>query len=254
MITGWADSMRARLLLAGVAFGALACSDAQASELERVANSIYPEQSDRGWSGFYLGAATGVTADKTDYFVTAPVGNTFVSSPGEFTDTGIIGGLYAGYDFDLGDFVIGFEGDIAALGGISQEDYFFGAKTDETISESIDWLATLRARAGYGSDQYLVYLTGGLTAGHVNADYNYSNTVITTFSYDGSASGFEFGWVLGAGIETRLDSRWSVRAEFMHVDLNDTTLSAFNAFNGVTNTVRFENELDIARVGLTFRY
>lgn len=243
-----------RLLLAGTATGSLIFNPAHASELERAANAIQPEQSDRGWSGFYLGLATGVAATTTRYSVTAPVGNTFVSSPREFTDPGILGGLYAGYDVDLGDFIVGFEGDIAALGGVSQEDYFFGAKTDETISESIDWLATLRARAGYGSDQNLVYLTGGLAAGHVNADYNYSNTFITAFSYDGSASGFEFGWALGVGAEVRLDSHWSFRAEFMHVDLNDTELSAFNAFNGVTNTVRFENELDIARVGLTFRY
>ena len=56
------------------------------------------------------------------------------------------------------------------------------------------WLATVRGRAGYAFDRFLVYGTGGAAFGNVRAN----------FSNDPVSSATEAGWTVGAGVEVAL--------------------------------------------------
>ncbi len=72
-------------------------------------------------------------------------------------------------------------------------------------------LSTSRLRLGYAMDNRLVYVTGGLAYGTVRAGIHNSVDDDKT----------RFGWALGAGLEWAFAPRWSLKAEYLHIDLGD---------------------------------
>ena len=89
------------------------------------------------------------------------------------TSSGIIGGGQVGYNWEFpNNFLLGFETDfdgaairgkvtVNATGGIGGGP--FGASGE--IGSTINYIGTVRARAGYAWDRFLVYGTGGFAYG-----------------------------------------------------------------------------------------
>jgi outer membrane immunogenic protein len=104
------------------------------------------------WNGFYAGINAGYgfgTSKWTDSV-------TGVSTGGFDINGALIGGT-AGYNTQLGGFVLGIEGDIGGS-------FIKGATASSCITTcetSNHWLATLRGRLGYAFDRFLPYVTGG---------------------------------------------------------------------------------------------
>lgn len=144
-----------------------------------------------------------------------------------------------------------------------------------TINSNVgtDWLATLRGRAGViaGRD-WLVYGTGGLALGQVRASWGFSDTcaflpVCGSLVIPGpsaveaaSASATKVGWTAGGGIETRLASNWSVRAEYLYVNLGSISATGTisnAAFYGATTSV-ISHSVSVAdhigRVALNYHF
>ena len=67
------------------------------------------------------------------------------------------------------------------------------------------WLATVRGRAGYAFDRFLIYGTGGAAFGNIQA--NFSTHPITTST--------STGWTAGGGVEYALGLNWSAKAEYL---------------------------------------
>ena len=74
-----------------------------------------------------------------------------------------------GYNWQQGSFVYGLEGDWSWIG--ARTSYLLpginGGGADLSSSFDLNWLATLRGRAGLALDATLVYVTGGAAVGHV---------------------------------------------------------------------------------------
>ncbi|MAQ84666.1 outer membrane protein [Psychromarinibacter halotolerans] len=143
------------------------------------------------WTGFYGGAQFGWGTATADDGVTEEDGD------------GILGGVHAGYDWDLGNYVLGVGLDYDAA------DIAF-----DNNAGSIDSVARARLRAGYDAGSWLIYGVGG--AAHADADI-------------GGTDYSDMGWFAGGGVEYRVNENVSVAGEALYHgfdDFDDTGVDA----------------------------
>jgi len=138
---------------------------------------------------------------------------------------GLVGGAYAGFNHQFGSGVYGIEMD----GVVS------GADGSSALSPEVDWLSTVRLRAGHAKDNFLFYGTGSLAL----AGASLSAAGV-------SDSNVHFGWTLGAGVEAALTDRIIARLEYQYVNLNDRNYSV-----GPTST---DFDMNTLRVGLGLKF
>lgn len=179
------------------------------------------------WTGFYVGANVGYgqgPVTETVLFNGTSLGSAGVNPKG------FIGGAQVGYNYQFDNrFVLGVEADFdlsAQSGSIAGVDVKYTR------------IGTVRGRVGYAYDRWLPYLTGGYAFGRVTA----STGGIT-------AGENRNGWALGAGVEYALNQSWSVKGEYLYVDLGKTTE---NLGSGFTADTRFKDNL--FRLGVNYRF
>lgn len=136
------------------------------------------------------------------------------------SSSGVLLGGTLGWNFQADNFVFGLEGDISwsRVGG-SETAFFPTIPAAVSASQSLDWLGTVRARAGaLVSPNVLLYATGGLAFGGVEN----TSTVWTPagFGLRGSSSDTEWGWTAGLGIEALAWESGSVKLEGLRYDLD----------------------------------
>ncbi len=196
-----------------------AATAAHGADIPRYKAPVYVGPSAATWTGFYIGLNAGYGFGKSDW--SAPA-----SSP---SPKGFLVGPTLGYNWQFNNFVFGVEGDydFSTMKGSAP----CGAATCET---SNTYLATLRGRLGYAAfSNFLFYLTGGGAYGNIKA----------VNSLAGNASNSKLGYSIGGGVEYALWSNWSVKAEYLYVDLGsfDCGISCGAAGSNVSfkaNTVR----------------
>ena len=127
------------------------------------------------------------------------------------SQSGVIGGIHIGYNYQVSQFVFGLEGDV---NGASTRDSSFSAGLKYGLRENID--ASIRGRIGYAFDRVLIYGTGGGAYGSFHTAYN-DGIAFDTFN-DG-----RIGWTVGGGLEYAIDNNWSVRAEYRYTDYGHIT-------------------------------
>jgi outer membrane immunogenic protein len=206
------------------------------------------------WTGFYLGVNVGGAfgEDRIDFGVVgAPV---FASANNAFH--GIIGGGQVGYNWQFSSFVAGFEADFQ---GSSLKNTLTAPCApaicaplglSATYSQSIPWFGTARARIGYAQDSWLIYVTGGYAYAAVdtNATATAGPLVATFNSHD-----IRDGWTVGGGIEVGLASNWSVKAEYLYVDLGSApTTWTFSGVPAINNNSHVT--MNVVRAGLNYRF
>jgi outer membrane immunogenic protein len=186
------------------------------------------------WSGFYFGANGGYVFGTTDW-TSGP------ATTGNFNMTGFLAGGTIGYNYQLGSFVLGIEGDgdWTDVKGSKSTGVCAAPLSCQTSAE---WLATFRARGGYAFNRFLIYVTGGGAYGDE----------IATLSFPGgssSASTSKFGWTAGGGVEYAFLPNWSGKVEYLYVDLaNGTyTLPPVGALS-----VKFQE--NIIRAGINYKF
>jgi outer membrane immunogenic protein len=221
------------------------------------------------WTGFYVGVHAGYAFSEADIRTSGNAANTIANvgalarPPGvSFDQDGFIGGAQIGYNMQFGMFVAGVEADISYTDLSTRQDYFspttFGpalAGTRSTFTQDLEYLGTVRARLGVAFDRALVYVTGGLAYGDVNynADFFTSGGAL---QFNGSKSGVEVGYTIGAGVEYAFTNNLTLKAEYLYYDLGSQNV-VVNAIPGVglnSYTSRFETEGHIARVGLNYKF
>ena len=128
-----------------------------------------------------------------------------------------------------------------------------------TIENQLDWFGTVRGRAGVAVNNFLLYGTAGVAFGQTRADQVVTNVIpcclVTAVA---SANENHIGWTAGAGAEWMYSRNWSVKAEYLYVDLG----SADNRFIGTTfigtphTTDSFPANLTFhtVRVGVNYRF
>lgn len=163
------------------------------------------------WTGFYAGV-------HADYLWGEPT----VKGPADAIDPdidGFGGGAQAGFNYQFEQFLIGVEADITGFDADGEVFNIRNPSNSEGITVDLDWLATLRARAGFVFGSLLVYGTGGFAWGGGDSDYfGLGNPPGTDLSLS--------GYTIGGGAEYLLNDRLSVKAEYLYVDLDEDDLNA----------------------------
>ncbi len=205
--------MRYSVVFAGLVAMAAASGTASAADLVNPEPAPAPEVTYQApaqdWSGIYLGVLLGYSFGEAD------VGG----GPSPDID-GIDGGVYAGYNYQIDNWVLGVEGD-ALLSGV--EGSSGGLSVDQ------NWAGSLRARAGYSLESFLLYGTGGLALAGFEASSGGNNDDET-----------HLGWTIGAGIEGMITDNVTARVEYRYTDYQDKTYNLGGPTNidPDTNSVR----------------
>jgi outer membrane immunogenic protein len=272
------------------------------------------------WTGWYVGGNVGYSWGRANadvnYFAPAVVTTAGCNDP--FTEgalcingsntvdmNGVIGGIQAGYNWQNGNYLLGVETDFQGSGQRGTRDFTAGFNTGNggiccnlgtaaiSITERMPWFGTVRGRVGYIANQWLVYATGGLAYGRIEADSSASASAVpfpapvgtptcnapfplipgTCPVWDSSGSGVtKIGWTVGGGTEFALGGNWTARVEYLFVDFGsfDTAFTGLGGCFGVivapgggigcsieaagTGTIHSTITDNILRVGLNYQF
>ena len=139
-------------------------------------------------------------------------------------------------------FVYGIEGDFSGVSGSGSTQ--IGVRdTDYGFSQKLQWLSTIRGRAGLAVDNAMVYLTGGVAFANVKASVFCCGLIE-------EASDTKVGWTVGAGVEYMFTPNWIGRLEFLYADLQNQN----HTFAGTGYNSNLSHELMIGRVGLAYKW
>ncbi len=228
-----------RILLSATALTALSFSALAADLPKRSAAPVAPAPI-FSWTGFYVGGNVG--------YIRAKAATTDLDGWWNRNDTiqssgsGILGGIQAGYNYQVGAIVFGLEADLAATSAKPNASTYGGDRIDQHKTSA---LGTVRGRVGYAFDRTLFYVTGGLAYANVkNSGYDNSDPSL----YRGETSGWRTGYAVGGGVETAIDKNWTIKFEglYYNVGHSQTDISGY----------RFKSKNDgaLARIGVNFKF
>lgn len=221
------------------------------------------------WSGLYIGGHAGYAwgdqetsiVESTSPLFPAPAVIGF-PAPLDANPKGLLGGAQLGYNLQFGSWVLGIEGDISGSPSGSDSAQFTAAFVapiiigSASLTQDVNWLATVRGRLGYTWGPGLAYFTGGAAW----ADVDYSGSFASASGATSStlnAGNTLSGYVIGGGYEHRFSQNWSVRLEYLYYDLDSATLSvaAQQPFNEVTTTWSIPDlQLHVVRAGVNYKF
>jgi outer membrane immunogenic protein len=237
------------------------------------------------WSGFYAGLDAGgawydggsiVTSSNVAAII--PPANIVAIPTSSSNSSSFTAGGLTGYNYQIGRIVLGAETDFNYIDLKSQR---MGSTTitlplpcpvcvsfPETLSAAsynkIDWYGTMRARLGFlPFDRLLLYGTGGLAYGKVETSKLesavFSGGLITNRFWLGDNSDIKLGWTAGMGAEYALTAQITVRAEYLYVDLGQSSATA--TFQGtdplqseIYYTASRDNKFSVVRAAVSFRF
>jgi opacity protein-like surface antigen len=214
------------------------------SALIALAFSASAAAADNLWSGLYVGGHAGYSISQRSFDLPAPF------FPGDYTQdrNGFTGGALAGYNFQLGPWVLGAEFDATWLGEGPRQTVNMPASAIawHTYSD-IDLVASGRLRLGYTFLRYLnLYGTGGAAWMRGSANLVVTDGAATVGQSSTSAD--HFGWVAGAGIEWLATNNIALRFEYLHHDFGRADYNYAGAQTSADLTI------DTVRGALLFKF
>lgn len=167
------------------------------------------------WAGFYAGILAGYGdasyAGRYDS-VDQPILGGFAEDLGL---GGFLGGLHAGHNWQFGSVVVGVEGDITLTDWSDRVIERDGNLLDH-LEGDINYLASLRGRAGIAMGHSLAYATAGIA--YAGARY----TVLDDTQGSGTVNFDNIGLVIGAGAEVALAEGWTAGLEGLYYHFADS--------------------------------
>jgi outer membrane immunogenic protein len=189
-----------------VAVGAAVLLAAPAAADDRGGPGYYGQAYPLSWRGAYAGVHAG------------------------FGEDGAVGGGQIGYNWQSGRIVYGVEADFS-LSSIEEEESVCLGGACAFASASLDWLATFRGRVGYlVSPGVLAYATAGFGVASWSAEAGASVPGLPPVRVQ--SDGTESDFVLGLGIEGKINETMTARLELLGFD---------------------DFDVDIIRAGLNFK-
>ena len=213
------------------------------------------------WTGTYVGANVGGTWSTfhMDPFSTNNLSGVVGVAPGtDLSDSSLIGGFQAGYNWQVGQWVLGLEQDYPFTG--LKKTLAFAAPAasflaGDTLTSKTDYLAATRAKLGWAWDRVMVYAAGGLETGELD-----SSSIFVARGAGGStalaftdADKLHVGFNIGAGVEYAVTNNVFLGVEYRYIDLGKETynLGAFTPAGGAAQTVT--NAVDLTASQVTAR-
>jgi outer membrane immunogenic protein len=253
-----------KLSLGLVAAGALIAGPVMAADLRMpVKAPPAPVVPAYNWTGFYIGGEFGGGwASETVTVVTQtsatpgfPVG---FSSSRDLS--GFLGGINAGFNYQIDQFVVGIDGDYtwADLTGSSSS---VSPTTGDvaTHSDKINWIATVTGRLGvvFNNDWLLYGKAGWAWAGWQDNTSTFNPTQTTLLNTLNSSATRE-GWTAGVGLEWGFAPGWSAKVEYDYIGFDQTTHSDTEV-NAATGAVSFPlrsatSNLSMVKGGIMYHF
>jgi len=244
-----------------------------------------------GWTGFYIGVqAGGAFGDRTVGYTGDPASALLLTGllglpgqqpvlPHSYHTSGATGGVEAGYNWQVSpNWLLGVEADFSAggpkgrgtgtsvLASVPPLTVFQNVTSDQRV----DWWGTVRARAGaLVTPDLLLFGTAGFAYGRVSSSDSYSNVSPgpialnvgfsgTAFTcndnmtcFAGSGATVKTGWTAGGGGEWRFAPHWTLKAEYLYVDLGRSQVRANATAPGTGANAGFALSSYIADFGRT---
>jgi outer membrane immunogenic protein len=235
------------------------------------------------WSGFYVGANLGHSwgdwRANSNQFV-----YNFEQSTSRPKVDGLLGGVQAGFNWRVApQWLFGIEADIQATDEKARQDWrdpglppnvlilapapvadFVrrpGGPANLSHEWKFPWFGTVRLRAGYNpTPDWLLYVTGGFAYGRSEYSFNFFQpgaalnqfgSTATTYALRQSSN--DIGYAVGFGGEYKLNRSWSVKAEYLFVDLGTRTIVTTD-IDGVPFRVGYRVSDHIARIGINYAF
>jgi outer membrane immunogenic protein len=234
-------TMRSLLVLAGLA-GAAVFSSAMAADISRPVYKAPPAGAlpvTYDWTGFYIGGHVGYGWAEKDWRDAFGLN---VSNKAN----GFLGGGQVGFNYQIGQFVLGAEGDFSwsGINGGTSTGAIIGAPVGATFNTDVRWISTLTGRAGVAFDRWLVYGKGGVA---------WANDRFSTNAYTFPASvdvtDTRIGWTAGAGVEYAFAPNWSAKLEYDFADFGNRAVS----FAPGTST-NIDQQVHMVKFGVNYKF
>jgi outer membrane immunogenic protein len=174
-------------------------------------------------------------------------GYTDSSSP---TDSGIIGGIQAGYNWQRRCTVFGFE--IDASWGSQNADYRLypsDPAENQFHNREMRWFGTARTRTGIIVDDVMLYVTGGLAWANVRDHVHYTGSS-GTIVFDAYDNQTRWGWTAGVGSEWAFGGGWTFKSEVLYMQLRQRDFIV--DYFGTPYQFKANDSAWIARVGINY--
>jgi outer membrane immunogenic protein len=261
-----------KLLLAGVACSAFAVGPALAADLA-VRAPIYkapPPVRVFTWTGVYIGGHGGCGFDTKDYatsFTDADPGA--AGSSFSFPTThggGCFGGGQIGANYQFSNLVVGLEAD-ASWGSIRGTGHVLETEpgTIEILGlyeQKLTSFGTVRGRLGYastwGTAPFLAYVTGGWAWARNELTTQATNSIAGALPGAVIDAQNHSGWSLGGGLEVAVAPNWSIKGEYLYMDLGSKTYatSAINDDGALpaASLASVNLKLNTVKVGVNYKF
>ncbi len=230
--------------LAALAFPFIAVASAQAADLPNRGFAPAPMAQvytppPFSWTGFYVGLNGGY-----GWGSLGSIGDTTFGKPSGF----VLGGTM-GYNYQINQFVVGLEGDLnwTNVDSTARTITLVGAPPlPATVAStgSVNWMGTLRARAGFALDRALIFATAGYAGASLDLKFN-----DLTNAVGGKDSSWRNGWAVGGGIEYAFTRNISAKTEYLY-----TSFSSQDVFVGTPYVSRGELSMSMVRAGVNYRF
>ena len=203
------------------------------------------------WCGWYIGVEGGGGwghAEDTD-------ATGFDS--GRFKVSGGLAGGTVGYNWQINQAVLGLEGDgswanikgsttgtVAAVGPCG------GAPSN--CNSNLQALGTVRGRLGLAYGNFMPFVSGGLAIGSLHGS---EGTTLAAGAV-GSGTTTVTGWTAGGGVEALLGGAWSLKVEYLFVDLGNHAIfnDTLPALGGAVFAERVKLTTNIVRAGINWHF
>jgi outer membrane immunogenic protein len=180
------------------------------------------------WTGCYVGVnGGGFWAQRDDF--------------GDHTASGGLGGLQAGCNYQISQWVVGIQGDWDWVSA-SDDRPFFPFFIDHSDTKS---LASVTARGGYAWGRALLYVKGG--GAWLRTDFSLLAPG-AVFSVSETRS----GWTVGVGAEYAFLNWLTGFVEYDHYGFNDNDGVVFGC--GFACPVGIRTDVDVVKAGLNLKF
>lgn len=241
-----------QFLVPSIVLSAFAVSSATAADLPiRPAPNAPPAVVVFDWSGLYIGGHIGygyAEADVTDRTI---LGGVNLTSTQRIESEGFLGGVQAGWNYQIGRFVLGAEADYS-FADIKGDVTTTIAGVDVSRSSNVTWIATATARLGYAWDRVMVYSKLGAAF----AEFDYTNNLVQNGAsvLNATASETRVGFTVGTGIEWAFAGGWSAKAEYNYMDFGRKSVDFGAATDGTPINVDVDQRIQVIKAGVNYRF
>jgi|HubBroStandDraft_5_1064220.scaffolds.fasta_scaffold30681_2 outer membrane immunogenic protein len=256
-----------KVLGALVAFAAMPVATGYAADMALkapppVAAAVY------SWTGFYLGGEVGGGwASETTTNIPGgggfPAG--FVGAP--IHASGVLGGGYAGYNYQINNIVLGIDGyydaaDLTGSGNDVAPGPGLGTGNISAKNLKVSWDSAITGRLGIANNNWLFFVKGGWAWARFSGTSTLTSAAGAVLT-NGTASSTRNGGTVGGGIEYGFASHWSAKLEYDYVKFRTANFNSTDVATGagpapagtITTPARSaSSNLNELKAGVAYRF